>query len=98
MSLDNKGIDKFKHKGCSDSIIYEIFTNIYREGVETDKKATYLPLVYVDFQIWTSIKRKWILRDWIKDIQVDCFWRSLTCKRYQQYFDCMKASVKNNIT
>ena len=41
-----------------------------------------------------AIKRKWILRDWIKNIQADCFWRSLACKRYQRYFDCMKAIVK----
>ena len=38
------------------------------------------------------------LRDWIKNIQADCFWRSLACKRYQQYFDCMKAIVKNDTT
>ena len=45
-----------------------------------------------------AIKRKWILRDWIKNIQGDCFWRSLACKRYQRYFDCMNAIVKNDIT
>ena len=45
-----------------------------------------------------AIKRKWILRDWIKNIQADCFWRSLACKRYQRYFDCMKAIVKNDAT
>ena len=45
-----------------------------------------------------AIKRKWILRDWIKNIQADCFWRSLACKRYQRYFDCMKAVVKNDAT
>ena len=27
-----------------------------------------------------AIKIKWILRDWIKNIQADCFWRSLACK------------------
>ena len=27
-----------------------------------------------------AIKRKWILREWIKNIQADCFWRSLACK------------------
>ena len=45
-----------------------------------------------------AIKRKWILREWIKNIQADCFWRSLACKRYQQYFDCMKAIEKNDTT
>ena len=45
-----------------------------------------------------AIKRKWILRDWIKNIQVDCYWRNLACKRYQRYFDCMKAIVKNGTT
>ncbi len=45
-----------------------------------------------------AIKIKWILRDWIKNIQADCFWRSLACKRYQRYFDCMKAIVKNDAT
>ena len=24
-----------------------------------------------------AIKIKWILRDWVKNIQADCFWRSL---------------------
>ena len=50
------------------------------------------------FKYGPAIKRKWILRDWIKNIQADCFWRSLACKRYQRYFDCMKAIVKNDIT
>ena len=27
-----------------------------------------------------AIKRKWILRERIKNIQADCFWRSLACK------------------
>ena len=45
-----------------------------------------------------ALKRKWILRDWIKNIQVDCYWRSLACKRYQRYFNCMKAIVKNDAT
>ena len=45
-----------------------------------------------------AIKRKWILRDWIKNTQADCYWRSLACKRYQRYFDCMKAIVKNDTT
>ncbi len=38
------------------------------------------------------------LRDWIKNIQADCFWRSLACKRYQRYFDRMNAIVKNDAT
>ena len=46
----------------------------------------------------TALILKWILRDWIKNIQADCFWRSLACKRYQRYFDCMKAIVKNDAT
>ena len=45
-----------------------------------------------------ALKRKCILLDWIKNIQADCFWRSLACKRYQWYFDCMKAIVKNDTT
>ena len=45
-----------------------------------------------------AIKRKWILREWIKNIQADCFWRSLACKRYQRYFDYMKAIVKKDAT
>ena len=40
----------------------------------------------------------WQGLDWIKNIQADCFWRSLACKRYQRYFDCMKAIVKNDAT
>ncbi len=40
----------------------------------------------------------WNLSDWIKNIQADCFWRSLACKRYQRYFVCMKVIVKNDTT
>lgn len=41
------GIDKFNHEGYSDPTTYEALTNINREELAADKKATYLPLVYV---------------------------------------------------
>lgn len=41
------GIDKFNHEGYSDPTTYEALTNIHREEVAADKKAAYLPLVYV---------------------------------------------------
>ena len=41
------GIDKFNHEGYSDPTTYEALTNIHREEVAADKKADYLPLVYV---------------------------------------------------
>lgn len=41
------GIDKFNHEGYSDLTTYEALTNIHREEVAADKKAAYLPLVYV---------------------------------------------------
>lgn len=41
------GIDKFNHEGYSDPTTYETLTNIHREEVAADKKAAYLPLVYV---------------------------------------------------
>lgn len=46
------------------------------------------------FKYRPALKRKWILCDWIKNIQADCFWRSLARKRYQRYFNCKKAIVK----
>lgn len=39
--------NKFNHKGYSDPTLYEALTNIHREEVAADKKAAYLPLVYV---------------------------------------------------
>ena len=41
------GIDKFNHEGYSDPTTYEALTNIQREEKAADKKAAYLPLVYV---------------------------------------------------
>ena len=41
------GIDKFNHEGYADPTTYEALTNIHREEVVADKKAAYLPLVYV---------------------------------------------------
>ena len=41
------GIDKFNHEVYSDSTTYDALTNIHCEEVAADKKAAYLPLVYV---------------------------------------------------
>ena len=41
------GIDKFNHEGYSDPTTYEALTNIHREKMAADKKAVYLPLVYI---------------------------------------------------
>lgn len=41
------GIDKFNHEGYSDPTTYEALTNIHREEMAANKKAAYLPLVYV---------------------------------------------------
>lgn len=41
------GIDKFNHEGYADPTTYEALTNIHREEMVADKKAAYLPLVYV---------------------------------------------------
>ena len=41
------GIDKFNHEGYSDPTTYEALTNIHREEMAADKKAAYLPLVYI---------------------------------------------------
>ncbi|MFC4284381.1 DUF4406 domain-containing protein [Catenibacterium sp. GCM10023432] len=40
-------IDKFNHEGYFDPTTYEALTNIHREEKAADKKAAYLPLVYV---------------------------------------------------
>lgn len=40
-------IVKFNHEGYFDPTTYEALTNIHREEVAADKKAAYLPLVYV---------------------------------------------------
>jgi hypothetical protein len=41
------GIDKFNSEGYSDPTTYEVLTNIRREEMAADKKAAYLPLVYI---------------------------------------------------
>lgn len=41
------GIDKFNHEGYFDPTTYEALTNIHREEMTADKRAAYLPLVYV---------------------------------------------------
>lgn len=41
------GIDKFNSEGYYDPTTYEALTNFHREEVAADKKAAYLPLVYV---------------------------------------------------
>lgn len=35
------------------------------------------------------LKRKWNLSEWIKNIQAECSWKGIACKRYQQYLTCM---------
>lgn len=40
-------IDKFNYEGYFDPTTYEALTNIHREEMAADKKAAYLPLVYV---------------------------------------------------
>lgn len=40
-------VDKFNHEGYFDLTTYEALTNIHREEMAADKKAAYLPLVYV---------------------------------------------------
>lgn len=41
------GVDKFNYEGYFDPTTYEALTNIHREEKAADKKAAYLPLVYV---------------------------------------------------
>ena len=41
------GVDKFNHEGYFDPTTYEALTNIHRGEMAADKKAAYLPLVYV---------------------------------------------------
>ena len=68
----------------------------HRKGRTNEKCVDVVTVLILKYG--PAIKRKWILREWIKNIQADCFWRSLACKRYQRYFDCMKAIVKNDAT
>lgn len=41
------GIDKYNSEGYYDPTTYESLTNIRREEIAADKKAAYLPLVYI---------------------------------------------------
>lgn len=41
-----------------------------------------------------ALKRKWNLDDWIRNIQVDCFWRSLAGRRYQRIWQLYESYCK----
>ena len=44
-----------------------------------------------------SLKRKWELNDWLKNIQVERFWKEITINRYIQYAREMKQRMPENI-
>ena len=44
-----------------------------------------------------SLKRKWELNDWLKNIQVERFWKEITINRYIQYDRGMKQRMSENI-
>ena len=62
------GIDKFNHEGYEDPTTYEALTNIHREEVVADKKAAYLPLVYVCSpyagDIENNVKTRLMQKNW----------------------------------
>ena len=37
-----------------------------------------------------TLKQKWNLNEWIRNIQAESLWKDIACKRYQRYFICMK--------
>ena len=43
-------IDKFNSEGYYDPTSYEALTQIQKEEMTVDKKAAYLPLVYIIFE------------------------------------------------
>ena len=45
--LRDMGVDKFNHERYFDPTTYEALINNHREEMAADKKAVYLPLVYV---------------------------------------------------
>ena len=42
-----------------------------------------------------AIKRKWILRDWIKNIQADCFWMRIPLERNSLHASAGRLSAPN---
>ena len=43
----------------------------------------------ITYIIFTILKRKWNLNEWIRNIQAESLWKDIACKRYQRYFICM---------
>lgn len=44
-----------------------------------------------------TLKRKWNLNEWIRNIQAECSWKDIACKRYQMYLTCMM-NIKSVVT
>ena len=36
------------------------------------------------------LKRKWAVEEWLRSIQVECFWKELVVNRYRKYAENMK--------
>ena len=96
LHLGNKQINKMLKELEAHNLIYR--SHHYDDAKENAAFERCVDVVTALILKYGPAIKKWILRKWIKNIQADCFWRSLACKRYQRYFDCMKAIVKNDAT
>ena len=43
----------------------------------------------ITYIIFTILKQKWNLNEWIRNIQAESLGKDIACKRYQRYFICM---------
>lgn len=62
--------------------------------MKTQKKMQHLndvPMLSLTWlKIWSTVKKKWAVEEWLRNIHVGCFWKELAVKRYGRYVENMK--------
>ena len=62
--------------------------------MKTQKKMQHLNdvamLSLTWLKIWSTVKKKWAVEEWLRNIHVGCFWKELAVKRYGRYVENMK--------
>ncbi|RKQ31724.1 hypothetical protein EYA86_00165 [Mediterraneibacter sp. gm002] len=82
----------FKEEQFSDmtnaaKVLYGILLD--RKGMSDSNGGAWRDEYGITYIIFTILKRKWNLNEWIRNIQAESLWKDIACKRYQRYFICM---------
>ena len=68
-------------------VLYGILLD--RKGMSDSNGGEWRDEYGITYIIFTILKRKWNLNEWIRNIQAESLWKDIACKRYQRYFICM---------